>query len=90
MNFRTTTGQALKAFSGAALLGLGMDQVSCRLGDLAWRILNELASVLFWGLLSSLEASETRIFGEHLHLLACPLEIASLLQPLLHLIGRAL
>jgi len=90
MNFRTITANALKSFGGAALLGLGVDQVSCRLNDLLWRMVNELASVMFWGVLSSFKGSEGRILADHLHFLACPLELVSWLQPLLHLLGRAL
>ena len=90
MNFETITGQGLRSLTGAALLALGMDQVSCRLNDLLWRILNEMVSAVFWGALSSLQASEARILGDHLHFLVCPLEVASFVRPLLHLLGAAL
>jgi len=89
MNFQITTAQFMKSFAGAALFGLGPDQVCCRLTGVVWHILREVVSLVFWGLLAGFKASQEQILGHHLYLLACPLEMVHSLGPLLHLLGRA-
>ena len=78
MTFQLTTNQALKSFAGAALFGLSMDAatlVSRHMSDAIWFALRELASLLFWGVLTGWQASHGQIFGQSMFSLGCALDL---------------
>ena len=87
MRFPITPAQMMKSVAGAALFL--PDPVSCRLTGLFPHLLDKLVSLVFWGLLAGFRASGEQILGHHLYLLLCPLEMAHSLEPLVHLLGRA-
>ena len=82
------TAQILKSFAGAAICGLGLDAASWYLTSFFWSALREVVSLLFWGALAGLHASQAQVLGLHLYSLAC-LQMPVSLRPLLHLIGAA-
>ena len=91
MNIQLTSAQALKTFAGAALCGLGMDLMdfaSCRLTDVAWKLLQETVSTVFWGVLT--QAGNAEVLGRHLYLLGCPIEMLHSIASLMHLLSGAL
>ena len=92
MNIQLTSTQTLKSLAGAALFGAGVDladKASCQLSQLAWLVLRDTVSQLFWGVLSGLQASQASAIENHLYFLGCPAEILSYARSILSLVGGA-
>lgn len=93
MTIQFASAQNLKSIAGATFFGLGLDFASCHLTQVWWFIVREAVTVLFWGLLAGLQASQTQILGQllgqHAYLPGCPLQMLFALRPLLHLLGAA-
>jgi hypothetical protein len=91
MTIQTTTAQALKSFTGAALFGLGIDvasMVSCQLTQLLQTLVQEAASVVFWAVIPSWQPSQVQVLGQTLSLAGCPVEIAQSLGSMVQTLGR--